>query len=223
MPELVSEDPYVAQYAAQYAAASQPVAWWERALEALSAHPEFTELVALSRSRGEALLAAGDLMRSIVRAVSGQQVSNAAALKLSSRVLAAAGGARGQILAEKLAALGPERLRAQGLSRTKAQALNDLALRFAAGEINEAALANLSDHEVALRLTAVRGVGPWTAHMILIFGLGRPDVWPLGDYGLRKALQQAGISEGPHEEYAPWRTAATWLLWRSLTQSPVQY
>lgn len=97
MPELVSEDPYVAQYAA----ASQPVAWWERALEALSAHPEFTELVALSRSRGEALLAAGDLMRSVVRAVSGQQVSNAAALKLSGRVLAAAGGARGQILAEK--------------------------------------------------------------------------------------------------------------------------
>lgn len=205
------------------AVAPHPVSWWGRALDALAVHPELTELVALSRRRGEALLAAGDLMRSIVRAVSGQQVSNAAALKLSNRVLAAVGNVRGHALAQRLAVLGPEGLRAQGLSRSKAQALNDLALRFAAGEINEAALANLSDHEVALRLTAVRGVGPWTAHMILIFGLGRPDVWPLGDYGLRKALQQAGISEGPHEEYAPWRTAATWLLWRSLTQSPVQY
>ncbi len=202
------------------------VSWWDEALGALESRPAaqpLAGLIALSREKREGLLASDDLMRSIVRAVCGQQVSNAVAMKLAGNVLAAAGGARSLDLARSLADLGPQGLASCGLSKGKAAALAALAALYASGEINEAACAAAADDEISERLTAVKGVGPWTAHMILIFGLGRPDVWPGGDYGIKKALAALDMVPGPHEEFAPYRTAAAWLLWRSITQTPVQY
>ena len=85
------------------------------------------------------------------------------------------------------------------------------------------ALESLDDAAVRARLTAVKGVGPWTADMVLIFGLNRPDVWAQTDFGLRKALEKTGLDAKDPQVWAPWRTAATWLLWQSLTATPVQY
>lgn len=199
------------------------VSWWDEALSVLGRRPELADLVELVRRQGEGLYASDDLMRSILRAVCGQQVSNAAGMKLSGTVLAACGGARGHALSEVLLARGADGLRALGLSRAKSLALTALAGQFSQGRIDEAACAACDDAEIESRLTALYGVGPWTAHMVLIFGLGRPNVWPGGDFGIRKALRQRALPEGPHEEFSPWRTAAAWLLWRSLTQTPVQY
>ncbi len=199
------------------------VCWWTQAIEALQKAPELADVAALALERGEGLLASPDLMASMVRAVCGQQVSSAAAKAMSSKVLQAAGCAAGQELAQRLAALGEERLRLLGLSKTKAQALAGLSELYLQGTLAPERVGRLADAEIMDVLTSVKGVGPWTAHMILIFGLGRPDVWPAGDYGIKKALARRGIEAAGHEKFAPWRTAAAWLLWRSQTQTPVQY
>ena len=199
------------------------VCWWKQALDVLSQAPELADVAALALERGEGLLASRDLMKSMVRAVCGQQVSNRAALALSSRVLEAAKGCEALLLAQRLASFGEDGLRGLGLSKTKAQALAGLSELYREGTIAPQGAQALSDAELIDVLTSVKGVGPWTAHMILIFGLGRPDVWPVGDYGIKKALACRGLDAACHEKFAPWRTAAAWLLWRSQTQTPVQY
>ena len=95
--------------------------------------------------------------------------------------------------------------------------------KYVEGSFTAPALESLDDAAVRARLTAVKGVGPWTADMVLIFGLNRPDVWAQTDFGLRKALEKTGLDAKDPQVWAPWRTAATWLLWQSLTATPVQY
>lgn len=116
-------------------------------------------------------------------------------------------------------------LRSAGLSRTKAAALKDLAARALAGEIpTRRAAEKLKDDELVEQLTAVRGVGRWTVEMFLIFTLGRPDVLPLDDYGVRKGFARAyGREVLPKpkelaslgERWRPYRTTASWYLWRA--------
>ncbi|HEU4407971.1 MAG TPA: hypothetical protein VFS43_22105 [Polyangiaceae bacterium] len=117
-------------------------------------------------------------------------------------------------------------LRGAGLSGAKAAALRDLAQKSIEGVVPPArALAALSDDDVVARLTAVRGVGRWTVEMLLIFRLGRPDVWPVDDYGVRKgfALTYGWAALPSPRELAPWgeklrpyRSAASWYLWRAV-------
>ena len=118
-----------------------------------------------------------------------------------------------------------EELRAAGLSRQKTEYLRDLARHFADGRLSEKRLRRLPDEDVIAEATRVKGIGEWTAHMLLIFGLGRPDVLPVGDYGVRKAAQRLyGMGDLPNrqeltdlaEPWRPHRTVASWYLWRSL-------
>jgi DNA-3-methyladenine glycosylase II len=117
------------------------------------------------------------------------------------------------------------RLRSAGLSRTKAEALRDLAAKALDGTVpTRARTEKLSDEELIERLTAVRGVGRWTVEMFLIFTLGRPDVLPLDDYGVRKGFARAFGRRvlprpkelaGHGEAWRPYRTVASWYLWRA--------
>src|SRR5205814_3236336 len=123
-------------------------------------------------------------------------------------------------------------LRACGLSERKVEYLRDLAQHFAGEHIDAALLQSMSDEEVIERLTSVRGIGRWTAEMFLIFNLVRPDVLPLDDLGLLKAISLHYLDGEPIERlasregrariallaqnWAPWRSVATWYLWRSL-------
>lgn len=95
------------------------------------------------------------------------------------------------------------------------------------GQLTPEALNPLTDAEILGRLDDLPGVGPWTAHMVMIFGLNRPDVFPVDDFGVKKAAEALyGSVEKARElseAWKPYRTAATWLLWRSRTQTPVQY
>lgn len=124
-----------------------------------------------------------------------------------------------------LLALETPVLRAAGLSRGKAAYLQDLATRVVAGEVPIEGLADLPDAEVIGHLTRVKGVGVWTAQMFLLFRLGRPDVLPDLDLGVQKAMQLAyRMRRLPSPErvrkvgakWAPWRSIATWYLWRSI-------
>ncbi len=126
---------------------------------------------------------------------------------------------------DKIAGATIEQLRSAGLSRSKAAALKDLAARVNEGEIpTRRAAEKLTDDQLVEQLTAVRGVGRWTVEMFLIFTLGRPDVLPLDDYGVRKGFARAyGREVLPRpkeletlgERWRPYRTTASWYLWRA--------
>ena len=163
----------------------------------------------------------GALLRSIVY----QQLSTKAAGTIHGRVLDAFGGLDGPEAAAIVAATD-EALRACGLSRAKTAAARDLAARHLDGSLpSRAALLEMPDAEVVDALTAVRGVGPWTAQMVLLFNLGRPDVWPTTDLGVQEGYRiVAGLDERPGPRalaeagavYAPWRSVAAWYCWRAV-------
>jgi DNA-3-methyladenine glycosylase II len=123
-------------------------------------------------------------------------------------------------------------LRAAGLSRQKVAYLQDLAQHFVDGRIKPRRWHTMADHDVIKELVEVKGIGRWTAEMFLIFYLMRPDVWPVDDIGLIRAIEKfhhdgERLSKAEVEEYrefyAPWGTVATWYFWRSLDPIPVTY
>ncbi|MEM7452645.1 MAG: DNA-3-methyladenine glycosylase 2 family protein [Pseudomonadota bacterium] len=150
----------------------------------------------------------------------GQQLSTAAARTIGKRVAALSGG---RLEAAAIASLPTPRLRAAGLSASKARFLQGLAQATVAGDINFRALAQMTDDAVIEDLTQHAGVGLWTAQMFLMFGLGRPDVAAPGDLGLQRGLQRLhDLDERPQdtdfidfmEPWRPWRSVASWYLWR---------
>lgn len=131
----------------------------------------------------------------------------------------------GCLTPRRVLALPLPELRACGLSQAKAMAMQDLAAKTLAGVVPPPRkLASLSDEEIVSRLTEVRGIGRWTVEMLLIFGLGRPDVLPLSDYGVRKGftrlwgrrqlVKPRELAEAG-QVWAPWRSVASWYLWRA--------
>jgi DNA-3-methyladenine glycosylase II len=161
---------------------------------------------------------------SLVRSIVYQQLSGNVASVIFARLTAATGL---PIRPAAILRLTPEQLRAAGLSKQKAAYITDLAAR--ARSIGFSRLPELSDEDVVARLTAVKGVGVWTAQMFLLFSLRRPNVLPTGDLGIRTAIRR--LWEMEHlptpkqvEEIAapwhPWCSVASWYLWRSLEQKP---
>ncbi|MEM0962426.1 MAG: DNA-3-methyladenine glycosylase 2 family protein [Bacteroidota bacterium] len=166
-----------------------------------------------------------ETLSALLRSIIYQQLSTKAAATIHGRVLTAFGD--GDHLDVDLLADAPdEDLRACGLSRAKTRAVRDLVGRQRNGTLpSRDDLLRMTDAEVASALTAVRGVGPWTAQMVLIFNLGRPDVWPVADLGVQEGLRIVkSLSDRPTaremaplgEPYAPWRSIAAWYCWRAV-------
>ncbi|MCR6646381.1 MAG: hypothetical protein NVV62_18620 [Terricaulis sp.] len=169
-----------------------------------------------------------DPYQALVRSVVFQQLSGKAANTIHTRMLALFPECD-HPAPEQLVKAKPELLRSAGLSRQKIAAIQDVAAKRLDGTIPEArALAKLSDEEIIARLTAARGVGRWTVEMYLIFTLGRPDVLPIDDLGVRKGAEKlfrrafTPKTLGAYgERWAPFRSAAAWHLWRVVdTQTP---
>ncbi len=153
-----------------------------------------------------------------------QQLTGQAAATIYARVCKLF-DARRAPRAERIAATSAERLRSAGLSRSKAEAIKDLARHMLEGEIPTRSKADkLSDDEIVKQLTDVRGIGRWTVEMFLIFTLGRPDVLPVDDYGVKKGFARTfgrRVLPKPKElavhgeRWRPYRTVASWYLWRA--------
>jgi 3-methyladenine DNA glycosylase/8-oxoguanine DNA glycosylase len=168
------------------------------------------------------------LFHALAQSIVYQQLSGKAASTIFGRVRAIYAPKKFPTPGE-LAATPPERLRAAGLSNAKTAAMIDLARRTASGELPTLAqIRRLSDDEVVERLTVVRGIGPWTVHMFLMFRLGRPDVLPVADYGVRKGFaltyrkQELPTVEeltAHAERWRPYRSLASWYMWRALEQA----
>lgn len=167
----------------------------------------------------------------LMRAIVYQQLSGKAAGTILGRVLALMPTGRGRPQPEDLLAIDDDRLRAAGLSRNKLLALRDLAAKAQDGTVPTlAALRRLSDAEIIDRLTAVRGIGVWTVEMLLLFRLGRSDVLPVADLGVQKgyqltyrkrALPTAKQLLKAGETWRPFRSVASWYLWRAVDLAKV--
>ena len=165
----------------------------------------------------------------LTRAIVYQQLTGKAAATILNRVKTAIGGGR-MPTPQRVLAASEAALRAAGLSGSKIAALRDLAEKSVTGEVPSLArLRRLDDEAVIETLTRVRGVGRWTAEMFLIFTLGRPDVLPVTDYGVRKGFGQVfnrGRLPEPEEisrrgeRWRPYRSVATWYLWRAAEAAP---
>jgi 3-methyladenine DNA glycosylase/8-oxoguanine DNA glycosylase len=164
----------------------------------------------------------GSLFTVLMRAIVYQQLNSKAAGTILGRVEALFPGER--IEPAALLAMPENALRAAGLSRNKLASVRDLAARTLDGTVPSPAAARaMGDDELVARLTEVRGIGPWTVHMLLIFDLGRPDVMPSGDYGVRmgfKKLYRKRSEPTPEQierhasRWQPYRSVAAWHLWR---------
>lgn len=201
--------------------------YWRQAAEELSQRdPLMAELV--MRYPGASLVSRGDPFATLARSIVGQQISVKAADSVWGRFVAVLGG----VTPERVAELGLEGLAGCGLSKRKIEYLNDLSWHFLNGQLQPAAWSHLDDAEIIAELVAVRGIGRWTAEMFLIFNLMRPDVYPLDDIGLQRAVflryfngekQPRRVLAEAGERWRPWRSVATWYLWRSLDPVPVEY
>jgi DNA-3-methyladenine glycosylase II len=200
-------------------------AYWQQAITELSAKD--AALAGVIAQVGEqCIVSRGEPFETLLRSIVGQQISVKAAASIWLKVQACIVKATPeQVLAQPVDAL-----RACGLSGKKVEYLQDLSHHFQAGTVNPKRWAQLDDEALIKELIQVKGIGRWTAEMVLMFNALRPDVFPIDDLAIRKAMcQQYGFTDDKEgkklmvakaQDWAPWRSVASWLLWRSLDLTP---
>jgi DNA-3-methyladenine glycosylase II len=182
---------------------------------------------------GEARLQSrGDAFTTLARSIVGQQISVKAAQSVWDRFAATVGGVPTRLAPAAVSSVAPTALREAGLSARKAEYLLDLARHFTNGTVHVGQWDEMDDEAIIAELVAIRGIGRWTAEMFLIFHLMRPNVLPLDDLGLLKGISVNYFSGEPvsrnearevGDAWAPFRSVATWYIWRSLDPLPVDY
>ncbi|MEY3950396.1 MAG: hypothetical protein RJB21_154 [Pseudomonadota bacterium] len=202
--------------------------YWESACEHLMKHDRIMRKIIPKYPKAEFLTTRGDPFQTLARAIVGQQISVKAAQSVWDRTTALTK----KFTAKSVLKLEPTQLREAGLSQRKVEYMQDLANHFENGGLHSAKWDQLNDETIIAELTAIRGIGRWTAEMFLIFYLMRPNVLPLDDIGLIKGISLAYFSGEPvsrHEarevaaNWEPWKTVATWYMWRSIDPIPVEY
>ena len=197
-------------------------AWWQQAVNVLSKDELLGEVV--QSYPGESLVGRGDLFSTLIRSIVGQQISVLAADAVWERLVSLVG----EITPDSLRNFSEKELASCGLSRPKASYIHGLAR-----ESSDLILEDWSAHpdaDLIKHFSSFRGIGPWTSEMILIFTLMRPDIFSIGDIGLIRAVQRL-VPEADTKEkvleiskrWKPYRTAASWYLWRMLDPVPVEY
>lgn len=201
--------------------------WWDEACAQLAERDAVLRTL-IERHGSARLTSRGEPFTTLARSIIGQQISVKAAQSVWERFEALAPA----LTPAAVLALDDAALRGAGLSARKVEYLRSLAHHFAEGRVHPADWPHMSDAAISAELTAIRGIGQWTADMFLIFHLLRPNVLPLADIGLIKAisLNYAGGRSVSRTRLAklerlwrPWCSAATWHLWRSLDPLPVSY
>ena len=202
--------------------------YWEQASRELVKQDRILKKLIPKHGSGF-LVTRGDAFNTLARSIVGQQISVAAAQSVWNKVVLAS---KNKVSPKNILALTVEELRAAGLSGRKVEYIRDLADHFHSGRLHASQWKDMEDEDVIKELSGIRGIGRWTAEMFLIFNLVRPNILPLDDVGLIKAISLNYFSGEPvsrHEarevaaNWAPWRTVATWYMWRSIDPIPVEY
>ena len=200
--------------------------YWDVAKADLSAADSALAEV-IARNEESALSSKGDMFPTLISSIVSQQISTAAARTVWGRFEDLVG----DVNPNTVLSHSPEEFRGCGLSGRKTEYILGIAKAWQSGYADKE-WGEMSDVEAMAALTGLRGVGAWTAEMILIFTLLRPDVFPVGDIGVVRAVERL-YAEGERmsndeliaksQDWRPWRTVATWYLWRSIDPEPVQY
>jgi DNA-3-methyladenine glycosylase II len=174
----------------------------------------------------------GDAFTTLARSIVGQQISVKAAQSVWDRFVGLTAGPAHRLAPQAVLALEAPQIRAAGLSARKVEYLCDLAEHFRSGTVSPLRWHAMDDETIIEELVAIRGIGRWTAEMFLIFHLQRPNILPLDDVGLIKGISVNYFSGEPvsraearevGDAWAPYRSVATWYIWRSLDPLPVSY
>jgi len=203
----------------------KPPEYWDRAKRALARKDPVMAAI-MKRHPKVFMMRRGEAFMTLARAICGQQISVKAAQSVWNRIVVCLDE---KITPEAVIAKDRKKLRACGLSDRKTEYIADLAQHFVDGKIHEHKWPEMDDEAIIAELIDVRGIGRWTAEMFLMFNLLRPDVFPLDDLGLQKALRLSYRKKSLKsmkalgETWRPWRSVATWYLWRSLDPLPVEY
>lgn len=204
--------------------------FWDEACSYLAKHDRVMRKL-IPRYAEARLVSRGDAFVTLARSVVGQQISVKAAEAVWQR-FAASMAPNKKLTPQRVLALTPTAMREAGLSARKVEYLRDLAEHFASGRASTRHWSDMDDEAVIAELVAIRGIGRWTAEMFLIFHLMRPNVLPLDDVGLLKGISLSYFSGEPvsrsearevGDNWAPYRSVATWYIWRSLDPLPVAY
>ena len=223
--------PPIAETAGPGEAAADTPSYWDEACKHLGKRDRVMKK--LIPKFGEARLKTrGDAYTTLARSIVGQQISVKAAQSVWDRFVASVGGASLHLQPADVLAQAVPRMREAGLSARKCEYLHDLSRHFADGSVHVHQWHGMDDEAIITELVAIRGIGRWTAEMFLIFHLMRPNVLPLDDLGLIKGISANYFSGEPvsraearevGEAWAPFRSVATWYIWRSLDPVPVDY
>lgn len=201
--------------------------YWQQATRELSARDAVMRKF-VKQSKGLTLRSRGDAFHTLARSIVGQQIS----VKAADSVWLKLTGAVPAMRPDVIHAHDSDALRSCGLSRSKVAYLHDLARHFVEGRLDAKRWTRMTDDELIAELTQVHGIGRWTAEMFLIFYMMRPDVLPVDDLGLQRAMSLHYNRGRPLSKlkiqsiaarWLPWRSVATWYMWRSLDPIPVEY
>ena len=212
-------------------AAATPPVYWEDACKHLAKRDRVMRKL-IPKCGNSHLKGRGDAFTTLARSIVSQQISVKAAQTVWDRFLAVVPGGAVHLKPAGVLKLQSAELRAAGLSARKVEYLNDLAQHFSTGSVHERQWAEMDDEAIVDELVAIRGIGRWTAEMFLMFHLARPNVLPLDDAGLIRGISVNYFSGEPvsraearevGDAWAPFRSVATWYIWRSLEPTPVNY
>lgn len=201
--------------------------YWEQATRELVIHDQVMSKL-ISSFKGAILRSHGDAFTTLARSIVSQQISVKAAESVWRKIIVNVP----KITPQTVYNLENNVLRSCGLSQRKTDYLQDLSLHFLNNDLNETIWYEMDDEALILELTRVKGVGRWTAEMFLIFHMLRPNILPTNDLGLKRALSMHYNDNKPvsknemyiiSDPWRPWRSVATWYLWRSLDSLPVEY
>ncbi|MBY0498008.1 MAG: DNA-3-methyladenine glycosylase [Nitrosomonas sp.] len=201
--------------------------YWTQATQELAGCDQVMQQL-IQQFENAALISRGCAFTTLARSIVGQQISVKAAESVWQKII----GAIPDIAPHTITAQEPDALRACGLSARKITYLQDLSRHFMEGKLNETGWVGMDDETIIAQLSKIKGIGRWTAEMFLIFHLQRPDVLPLDDIGLQRAISLHYFDKQTVDKkimlelarpWQPWRSVATWYLWRSLDPLPVEY
>ena len=202
--------------------------YWNRAVKYLSKKdPVMKKLI--SQYKDKTLTTRKDIFYSLCKSIIGQQISVQAANSVFKKFEKVCNG---KINPKKINKLRPTKLKRCGLSRQKVKGIKELAVKFENKSFDPKKIRSMTDEEAIIYLSSLRQIGRWSAEMILLFTLNRPDIWPIQDIGLLRSISNnykkkyfppRKFVEILRKRFSPYCSVATWYLWRSIDDEPIQY
>ena len=207
---------------------TKPPKYWNRAKIYLSKKDKIMKIL-VRKFKDKTLTTRKDIFFSLCKSIIGQQISVAAANSVFKKFNKAC---KGKINPKMIKNLSTQKLKKCGLSRQKARGIKELSIKFLNKSFNPNLIKNMNDEEAILYLSGLRQIGRWSAEMILIFTFNRENIWPVQDIGLlraisnnykKKYLPPENFVKKLNKKFSPYCSVATWYLWRSIDDEPIQY